>query len=101
MFFQTCSRTHSDFLLVVDSPQSWGMVSCSWLSLSDLSTLMLSHWKRIGSLGIIPLFYSDLLFQCVFDLFIQDSVPIPVNIFFGLTELSEFFGEPRFVLVIS
>ncbi len=49
VFFQTCSRTHSDHLPVVDSPQCWGMVSCSWLSLSDLSTL--SHWKRIGSLA--------------------------------------------------
>ncbi len=50
-FFQTCSRTHSNRLPVVDSPPCWGMVSCSWLSLSDLSTLMLSHWKRIGSLA--------------------------------------------------
>ncbi len=30
MFVQTCSRTHSDRLPVVDSPQCWGMVSCSW-----------------------------------------------------------------------
>ncbi len=51
MFFQICNITHSDRLPVVDSPQCWGMVSCSWLSLSDLSTLMLSHWKRIGSLA--------------------------------------------------
>ncbi len=51
LFFQTCNRTHSDCLPVVDSPQCWGMVSCSWLSLSDLSTLKLSHWKRIGSLA--------------------------------------------------
>ncbi len=51
VFFQTCSRTHSYRLPVVDSPPCWGMVSCSWLSLSDLSTLMLSHWKRIGSLA--------------------------------------------------
>ncbi len=36
VFFQTCSRTHSDRLPVVDSPQCWGMMSCSWLSLSDL-----------------------------------------------------------------
>ncbi len=40
----------------------------------------------------------DLLFQCVFGLFIQDSVPIPVSIFFGLTELSEFCSEPWFVI---
>ncbi len=51
VFFQICNRSHSDCLPVVDSPQCWGMVSCSWLSLSDLSTLMLSHWKRIGSLA--------------------------------------------------
>ncbi len=51
VFFQICNRTHSDCLPVVDSPECWGMVSCSWLSLSDLSTLMLSHWKRIGSLA--------------------------------------------------
>ncbi len=50
-FFQICNRTHSDCLPVVDSPQCWGMVSCSWLSLSDLSTLMLNHWNRIGSLA--------------------------------------------------
>ncbi len=48
--FQTCNRTHSDRLLVVDSPQRWGMVSCSWWCLSDLSTLKPCHWKRIGSL---------------------------------------------------
>ncbi len=29
-FFQTCSRTHSGRLPVVDSPECWGMVSCSW-----------------------------------------------------------------------
>ncbi len=51
VFFQICNRTHSDCLPVVDYAQCWGMVSSSWLSLSDLSTLMLSHWKRIGSLA--------------------------------------------------
>ncbi len=50
VFFQISNRTHSDCLPVVDPPQCWGMVSCSWLSISDLSTLMLSHLKRIGSL---------------------------------------------------
>ncbi len=50
VFFQICNRTHSDCLPVVDSPRCWGMVSCSW-SLSDISTLMMSHWKRIGSLA--------------------------------------------------
>ncbi len=49
--FQICNRAHSDRLPVVDSLQCWGMVSCGWLSLSDLSTLMLSSWKRIGSLA--------------------------------------------------
>ncbi len=49
--FQTCNRTHSDRLPVVDSPQRWGMVSCSWWCLSDLSTLKPCHWKRIGSLA--------------------------------------------------
>ncbi len=29
-FFQTCNRTHSDRLPVVDSPECWGMVSCNW-----------------------------------------------------------------------
>ncbi len=28
--FQTCSRTHSVSLPVVDSPQCWGLVSCGW-----------------------------------------------------------------------
>ncbi len=50
VFFQTCNRTHSDRLPVVDSPQCWGMVSCSWC-LSDLSTLKPCHWKRTGSLA--------------------------------------------------
>ncbi len=49
--FQTCSRTHSDHLPVVDSPQCWGMVSCNWLCLSYLSTLNQNHWKRICSLA--------------------------------------------------
>ncbi len=29
VFFQTCNRTNSDRLPVVDSPQCWGMVSCN------------------------------------------------------------------------
>ncbi len=29
-FFQTYSKTHSNRLLVVDSPECWGMVSCNW-----------------------------------------------------------------------
>ncbi len=29
VFFQTYSKSHSDRLLVVDSPQCWGMVSCN------------------------------------------------------------------------
>ncbi len=47
VFFQTCSRTHLDRLPVFDTPQCWGMVS-SWLSLSDLSTLIRSHRKKTG-----------------------------------------------------
>ncbi len=50
-FFQICKITHSDCLPVVDSPQCWGIVSCSWLSLSDLSTLKQNHWKIICSLA--------------------------------------------------
>ncbi len=50
---------------------------------------------------IIPLCYSDLLFQCVFGLFIQDFIPLPVSIFFGLTELSEFCSEPWFVIAVG
>ncbi len=50
---------------------------------------------------IIPLCHSDLFFQCVFGLFVQDFVPLLVGIFFGLMELSEFCSEPRFVVVIS
>ncbi len=46
VFFQTCNRTHSNRLPVVDSPQCWGTVSYSWLSLSDLSTLMRSQSRR-------------------------------------------------------
>ncbi len=49
LYFQTCNRTHSDHLPVVDSPQGWGMVSCICLSLSDLSTLKQNQWKIIGS----------------------------------------------------
>ncbi len=30
LFFQTNSKTHSDRLAVVDSPQCWGVVSCNW-----------------------------------------------------------------------
>ncbi len=30
VFFQTCNKTRSDRLPVVDSPQCWGMVSCNW-----------------------------------------------------------------------
>ncbi len=102
LYFQTCNRTHSDRLPVVDSPQRWGMVSCSWLSLSDLSTLMLSHWKRIGSLAYrsnssFPLWSP---FSVCFGLFIQDFIHLPVSIFFGLMELSEFCSEPWFVIVI-
>ncbi len=51
MFCQTSNITHSNLRPVVDSSQCWGMMSCSWLSLSDLSTLILSHWKRIGSVA--------------------------------------------------
>ncbi len=84
VFFQICNRNHSDCLPVVDSPQCWGMVSCNWWFRSYLSTLKQNHWKIIGSLafGIIPLCYSDLLFQRVFGLFIQDFIPLPVSIFF-------------------
>ncbi len=30
VFFQTYSKTHSNHLSVVDSPEYWGMVSCNW-----------------------------------------------------------------------
>ncbi len=40
VFFQTCSRTHSERLPVVDSPDCWGMVSCIWQFFSYLSTLL-------------------------------------------------------------
>ncbi len=87
----------------LDFPQCWGMVSCIWLSLSDLSTLLLSHWKIIGSLAFQN--NSSLLlwspFQCVFGLFIQDFIPFSVSIFFGLTEMYEFCSEPRFVIVVG
>ncbi len=49
--FQTCSRTHSDRLPVVDFPQCWGMVSCNGWCLLYLSTLKQNHWKRICSLA--------------------------------------------------
>ncbi len=51
VFFQTCNRTHSDCLPVVDSPECWGMVSCNWWCLSYLSTLKQNHWKIICSLA--------------------------------------------------
>ncbi len=47
VIFQTCNRTHSDRLPVVDSPESWGMVSCNWKCLLYLSTLKQNHWKII------------------------------------------------------
>ncbi len=50
-FFQICNRTRSDCLPVVDSPQCWGMVSCTWRCLSYLSTLKQNCCKRIGSLA--------------------------------------------------
>ncbi len=64
---------------------------------------MLSDWKSIESFffRIIPLCHSDLLFQCVFGLSKQAIVPLSVSIFFGLAELSEFFSEPRFVIVLG
>ncbi len=49
---------------------------------------------------IIPLCHSDLLFQCVFGLFIQDCIPLSVSIFFGLTKPSEFCSEPWFFVVV-
>ncbi len=52
-FFQTCSRTHSDCLPVVDYPECWGMMSCNWCCLSYLSTLKQNHWKRIRSLAYL------------------------------------------------
>ncbi len=51
VFFQTCNRTHSDRLPVVDYPQYWRMVSCNWWCISYLSTLKQNHWKRILSLA--------------------------------------------------
>ncbi len=46
------------------------------------------HWSRITGrelypslIGIIPLCYSDILFQCVFGQFIQDFITLPVSIF--------------------
>ncbi len=51
VFFQTCNRTHSDRLPFVDSPESWGRVSCNWWCLSYLSTLKQSPWKIICSLA--------------------------------------------------
>ncbi len=50
VFFQTCSKTHSARMPVVDSPECWGMVSYNWWYLSYFSTLKQNHWKRIGSL---------------------------------------------------
>ncbi len=47
VFFQTCSRIHSDRLPVVDSSECWGMLSCNWGCLSDLSTVKQNHWKII------------------------------------------------------
>ncbi len=72
VFFQTCSRTHSDRLPVVDSPQCWGMVSCNWWCLSDLSTLKQNHWKIICSLAFqnkssLPLFsFSSVYLACLY-----------------------------------
>ncbi len=104
VFFQTCNRTHSDHLPVVDSPECWGMVSCNWWCLSFLSTLKHSHWKIICSLAYqnnssLPLWSPFPM--CILYLFIQDFIPFSVSIYFGLTELSEFSSEPRFVVVVG
>ncbi len=67
VFFQTCNRARSNRLPVVDSPQCWEMVSCSWLSLSDLSTLVLSleeNW--ILSLSEYFLFATLISFSSVY-----------------------------------
>ncbi len=103
VFFQTCNRTHSDRLPVIDSPQCWRMVSCNWWCLSDFSTLKQNHWKIIWSLA----FHNNSSFPlgspfpvCIWPVY-TTFVPLPVSIFFGLTELSEFCSEPRFVVVVS
>ncbi len=75
--FQTCSRIHSDRQPVVDSPQCWGMVSCNWWCLSDLSTLKQDHWKRNGSLA----------FQNNSSLTLKDESPFPVCIWPVYTRL--------------
>ncbi len=102
-FFQTCNRTYSDRLPVVDSPQCWGMVSCNWWCFSDLFTLKQNHWKRISTLAFqnnssLPLWSPFPV--CIWPVFTR-LCPLLVGIFFGLTELSEFCSEPRFVVVIS
>ncbi len=78
-------------LLILQSAGGW----CQFvMSLEDNLFLSLPR--------IIPLCHSDLLFQCVFSLLIQeDNIPLSVSIFFGLTELSEFCSEPWFVIVVG
>lgn len=54
--FQTCGKTLSGLQPVVESPQCWGMVPCSWWWISGLSTLMQGCWLffqlfRIASLS--------------------------------------------------
>ncbi len=38
-------------LLILHSAGRWCCI-CIWFSLSDISILMRSHWKRIGSLSV-------------------------------------------------
>ncbi len=101
VFFQTCNITNSDRLRVVDSPVFWGMVPCNCWCLSEVSTLKQNHWEIICSIACQNNSSLPLLFQCAFGLFILDFIPLSVSIFFGLTELSEFCSEPRFVVVVS
>ncbi len=56
-----------------------------------------NHLKIICSLACQNNCHSDLLFQCVFGLFVQDYIPISVSICFGLTELSELQIKLRWV----
>ena len=65
------------------------------------------HWRRVVSwkpvfllFRVASLCYSDLgISQCVSGLVVQDPVPTPVGLLFGLTKLPELCCESRFIVI--
>ncbi len=84
-------------LLILHSAGGW------WWCLSYLSTLKQNHWMRICSLACqnnSSLTLWSPFPVCIWPVYTR-IYPLSVSIFFGLTELSEFCSEPRFVVVVG